>query len=296
MLVPDQRLLIPSDEDVAFYRQHGWYRSKRVLPEALLDHAFSGIQRHFSGERDWDLPPTSGFSDWKPGDGNTVRNAEVVALQNAEVRTLALHPILGAIAARLTGSSTIRYFADTLVDKPGILPETESVVGWHTDRAYWGTCTSDSMLTMWIPFQDCTVEMGPLLYIDGSHTWSGTEDMRTFRCKDLRGLEKQFPDKLPMTKIPMTLRRGELSVHHCRLIHGSGPNTSGTPRLALAVHLQDAHNRYRRYNNEKGIPWHIFLDDLASKLKDGSPDYSDPTIFPLLWEQPSVGSATSHNF
>ena len=54
--------LLPSGSDVAFYRQHGWYRSKRVLSEALLEQAFSGIQRHFSGERDWDLPPTSGFS------------------------------------------------------------------------------------------------------------------------------------------------------------------------------------------------------------------------------------------
>ena len=101
---PEEEALLPSEAEVAFYRQHGWYRSKRILPDAVLDHALTGIQRHFSGERDWILPPTSGFSDWKPGDGNTVRNAEVVALQNAEVRTLALHPILGAIATRLTES------------------------------------------------------------------------------------------------------------------------------------------------------------------------------------------------
>lgn len=283
-LTPEEEALLPSDLDVMFYRQHGWYRSQRVLPDALLDLALTGVHRHFSGERDWVLPPTSGFSDWKPGDGHTVRNAEVVALQNAQVRTLAHHPILGAIASRLTGSLSIRYLADTLIDKPGMLPDEESVVGWHTDRAYWGTCTSDNLLTMWIPFQDCTVEMGPLLYVDGSHRWSGTEDLRTFRCKDLRELERNFPDRAPITKVPMTLRRGELSVHHCRLIHGSGPNTSPTARLALAVHLQDADNRYRVYRNEKGIPWHIFLDDLAPKREDGFPDYTDPLIFPTLWE------------
>lgn len=292
MLAHEERLLLPNDADVASYRQHGWYRSKRVLPDALLDFALTGIQRHFSGERDWILPPTSGFSDWKPGDGNTVRNAEVVALQNAQIRALALHPILGAIAARLTGSPAIRYFADTLVDKPGMLPENESVVGWHTDLAYWGTCTSDSLLTMWIPFQDCTVEMGPLLYVDGSHLWSGTDDLRAFRCKDLHELERKFPDRAPIAKIPMTLRRGELSAHHCRLIHGSGPNTSETPRLALAVHLQDAGNRYRLYRNAKGIPWHIFLDDLARPGKDGFPDYTDPKVFPTLWQQPEEREAT----
>ena len=103
---------------------------------------------------------------------------------------------MGAIAARLTGSPTIRFFADTLVDKPGRLPENESVVAWHTDRAYWGTCTSDNMLTLWIPFQDCTVEMGPLVYVDGSHLWSETEAMRTFRCKNLHELERKFPEFL----------------------------------------------------------------------------------------------------
>ncbi len=77
-LTPEEQSLLPSDDDMAFYRQHGWYRSKRVLSEALLDRALTGIQRHFSGERDRALPSTSGFSNWKPGDSNTVHNGEVV--------------------------------------------------------------------------------------------------------------------------------------------------------------------------------------------------------------------------
>ena len=31
---------------------------------------------------------------------------------------------------------------------------------------------------------------------------------------------------------------------------------------------------------------HIFLDDLAPKRKDGFPDYTDPSLFPALWQQP----------
>ncbi|MBX3234780.1 MAG: phytanoyl-CoA dioxygenase family protein [Nitrospiraceae bacterium] len=274
---------LPSSEDVRSYQRCGWYRSKRVLPDEVLDLAYAGIQRHFSGARDYILPATSGFSDWKPNDGAMVRNAEVVALQNVDVRKLALHPILGAIAARLTGSTRVRYFADTVVDKPGDLQDNESVVGWHTDLAYWQTCTSEALLTMWIPFQDCTLDMGPLLYVEGSHRWSGTDHLRTFRCKDLGELERRFPQHAPFKTVPMTLRRGELSVHHCRLIHGSGPNTSGRARVAFAVHLQDEANRFRLYRNEKGIPWHIFLDDLAAKQSDGTPDYSDPAVFPTIW-------------
>ncbi len=281
--------LLPSTEEVQFYRAHGWYRSRRVLPDELLDRAYEGIQRHFAGDRDCILPSTSGFSDWKPEDGAVLRNAEVVALQNRDVRELAFYPLLGAIAARLTGSRQVRYFADTVVDKPGNLKENESIVGWHTDLAYWRTCSSESLLTIWIPFQDCTDNMGPLLYLDGSHLWVGTDHLRTFRSKDLGELESRFPEHRPFKKVSMTLKRGEISIHHCRLIHGSGLNVSGRGRLALAVHLQDEVNRYRVYRNESGIPWHIFLDDLAAKRSDGTPDYSDPATFPVIW--PSSTSA-----
>ena len=118
---------------------------------------------HFRGHRDWVLPISTGFSDWKPENGDVIRNAQAVALQNRQIRALVMRPILGAIAARLTGSPEIRYFDDSVIYKPPQLPNTASVVGWHTDRAYWGTCTSDEMLTAWIPFHDCPEEMGPVM-------------------------------------------------------------------------------------------------------------------------------------
>jgi hypothetical protein len=282
-LTREQEALLPSDHDVAFYREHGWYRSLRILPDSVLDAAFVGISRHFDGERDWILPPNSGFSDWKPGDLHTVRNAEVVALQNRQLRQLIMYPLLGAMAARLAGTSAIRYFADSLVYKPGNLAGNESVVGWHTDRSYWGTCSSDNMLTVWIPFQDCTEEMGPVLYIDRSHQWPGTADMRTFNCRDLSELERRISSEAPLVKIPMTLRRGEVCFHHCRTIHGSGPNRSTQPRIAYAIHMQDAANRFRIFLNAKGERWRIYNDHFARKQEDGLPDYMDPEVFPQLW-------------
>ena len=137
--------LLPTDDDVAFYREHGWYRSKRIFPDDVIDAAIAGSERHFRGQRDWVLPISTGFSDWKPEDGDVIRNAQAVALQNRQIRDLVMRPILGAIAARLTGSPEIRYFDDSVIYKPPQLPNTASVVGWHTDRAYWGTCTSDEM-------------------------------------------------------------------------------------------------------------------------------------------------------
>src|SRR5215467_10605976 len=100
-LTPDQIERLPSEADVAFYREHGWYISKKILSDELLDDALKGSMRHFAGERDHPLPYSTGFSDWKPEHGETVRNCEYVALQNDQIRRLVQEPIIGAIAARL---------------------------------------------------------------------------------------------------------------------------------------------------------------------------------------------------
>ena len=74
--------------------------------DEVIDEAVRGAERHFAGERDATLPVESGFADWKPGDPDAIKNSEFVTLQNAQIRALALQPIVGAIAARLTGSDT----------------------------------------------------------------------------------------------------------------------------------------------------------------------------------------------
>jgi len=291
-LSPEQEALLPSNEDVAFFQEHGWYRARQVVPTPLLDEAIAASDRHFRGERDWRLPIDGGFSDWKPTDGDVIRNAQAVALQSATLRELAWNPILAAIAGKLSGTYEIRYFDDSVIYKPAELPSSESVVGWHTDRAYWGTCTSERMLTAWIPFQDTPVEMGPVEYIDGSHAWPGADQMRTFHAKDLAEIEQRFGfDSANVQSHPMTLQKGDVSFHSCLTVHGSRVNVSDRPRIAMALHFQDGANRYRHHLDGNGQPWHLFNDDLARRLADGTPDYADPAIFPVLWSSSATSPA-----
>lgn len=145
-LSPEVEKLLPGEEDVAFYEEHGYYVTPKMLPDDVIDEAIRGAERHWAGERDRRLPVSGGFGDWKPRDGDTIRNSEYTALQNREIRALVQHPIIGAIAARLTRSSEIRLWDDQLVSKPPSNGPRGPVVGWHTDRAYWMTCTSEEML------------------------------------------------------------------------------------------------------------------------------------------------------
>jgi hypothetical protein len=286
LLSPELQELMPTQADVQCYQEHGYYVAGKVIPDDVIDRAVEGAERHWAGERDWPMPITGGYSDWRRGDGDGIRNSEYTALQNREIRALVQYPVIGAIASKLAQSPVIRLWDDQLVSKPPSRGITGPVVGWHTDRAYWMTCTSEEMLTAWIPLQDTPVEMGPVIYIDGSHRWPGTDEMRSFNSQDLATLEERFSGPgITERKRVIALRRGEVSFHHSRTIHGSDANCADRPRTSLALHLQDASNRYRVFHNSAGIPWHITNDDLARKGADGLPDYTDPAVFPVLWAE-----------
>ena len=294
-LTAEQRALLPSDDDVTFYREHGWYISKKILSDEIIDLARVGSERHFAGERDVQLPIEGGRAEWKPGDGNTIRNCEFVTLQNLQIRQLVQEPLIGAIAARLAGSRAIRLFDDQLIYKPPDAQQAGTVVGWHVDRAYWMTCTSDDMLTAWVPFHDCPEEMGPLVVIDRSHKWPGTTALRTFKDQNLEQVEARYcPPRTTSIKIPIVLKKGQVSFHHCLTVHGSDVNRGKSPRVSLAIHMQDDKNRYRTYLNEQGVPWRLFNDQVCRRTPEGHPDYTDSAVFPTLWSESEQTYSVTH--
>jgi ectoine hydroxylase-related dioxygenase (phytanoyl-CoA dioxygenase family) len=274
---------LPSTEDVAFYREHGYWVSPKIIPDDVLDEAILGADRHYAGERDYPLLITGGYLDWRPEHGNVIRLNDYVSLQNEQLRELVHLDRVAAIAATLADTSAIRLFHDQLVTKPAGLDTAESTVGWHVDAAYWQTCSSRNMLTAWIPFQDCDATMGSLCVIDGSHERPDTQWMRTFNERDLGALERQFGQGQPVEHVPLRMERGQVSFHHCLTIHGSESNRSDRDRVALAVHFQDASNHYVAHVDDTGRRTVHINDLLVRKDDEGNPDYSDPEICPVLW-------------
>ena len=275
----------PVAEDIAFYAEHGWWTSpEAIVPDDVLEAALLGVQRHYAGERDQPMLISGGYLDWRPEHGRVVRLNDYVSLQNDDLRELVLLPVIAEAAARLAGTGSIRLFHDQLICKPAGLAPAESTIGWHVDAAYWQTCSSRDMLTAWIPLQDCDDEIGALSFIDKSHRRSDTEWMRTFNEHDLAALERSFNvSGEPVTKVGLRLKRGQVSFHHCRMIHGSEANRSTRDRLAVAVHFQDHANHYVPHEDESGKRTVHINDLLCRKDAQGFPDYSDPAICPVLW-------------
>jgi len=185
-ITSEQLDLLPTEADVAFYEEHGWFITKKIIPDEVIDLAIAGSEKFYRGDRDGTVPIETGYSNWTPSDGDIVRNNEFVSLQKKELAQLALQPIIGAIAAKLARTEAIRLLDDQLVYKP---PQTKnSTVGWHCDQAYWSTCSSQKLLTAWIPLHDIDEARGPLVVIDRSHKWAGLENMRFFNDPNLNNL------------------------------------------------------------------------------------------------------------
>jgi hypothetical protein len=286
--------LLPSAGDVEFYDEHGWWISPKIFSNEEIDRALEGAERHFAGHRDRELPaPIKRYLDWDQDEADRrLSKNDYVVLQNDRIRTVGIAPILGAIAARLARTDEVRLFNSSLIHKPPRAGGDAVKVGWHADRAYWRGSTSDRMLTAWIPLHDCDEEMGTITMIDGSHCWPASprvEAIRaatTFISNDVAALERRLAALgLPIKKIPMSLRKGQVSFHNCLTFHGSGVNRSQRPRISVTVNLQDADNRYREARKADGELIVHNTDLLVRRLPSGEPDYRDPDVCPVIWRE-----------
>ncbi len=278
-----EQALLPTDEDVAFYRAHGWWTTPICLDGELIDDLAFALERYYAGERDRELPHDPG-TDWTAAGGLALRQNDYLSMQMDEYYDFVRRPLLPAMAAILSSSREIRLFHDQIVYKPPCEDWQQTVVGWHCDRAYWQTCSSTSMLTAWIPFTDVDEVNGTMMVVDGSHRFPHNDTLHTFGERDLDRLEAKIDSAgQPMRKESLRLKKGQVSFHHCLTIHGSDANRTSTPRVALAIHYQDDSNHYRRFARADGqLAAHV-NDTFCRPDASGAPDYTDPYICPLLW-------------
>jgi len=284
--------LLPSDEDVQAYLAHGWYLSKKLLTDDEVDALQAASERFYAGHRDRALPVRpANLAYWEPEHGPVQRHNDYIHYESQEIGQILSKPLIGAVAARLAGASVIRIFQSTLIYKPPISGEASNLVPWHADRHYWQTCTSDRMLTAFIPLHDCGPEMGTITMIDGSHRWreiAGDDSTRHFAQRDRSELESILQEtallnSTQVRQVPMVIPKGHMSFHHCRIYHGSGHNRSDRPRRALSLHLQDGENRWRPYQRPDGGLLAYNHDAIVRQTSGGVPDYADPEFCPVLW-------------
>ena len=110
-----------------------------------------------------------------------------------------------------------------------------SYVSWHQDLTYWGLEPAD-IVTAWVALSPSTPESGCMRVIPGSHKQDVIPHTETFAEHNLlsRGQEIQV-EVDERQAVDVVLQPGEMSLHHVKLIHGSGANRADDRRIGFAI-------------------------------------------------------------
>ncbi|KAJ7547869.1 hypothetical protein O6H91_08G107500 [Diphasiastrum complanatum] len=128
-----------------------------------------------------------------------------------------------SIANQLLGPDMV-FDYDQLLAKPPNKPDAE--FKWHQDLAYWPVTKDTRTASFWLAIDDARVENGCLRFVPGSHL---EENLRNH--SPLHGdREKSHTLAAELLESdkprPAEIDRGDVTVHHERILHGSGGNFS----------------------------------------------------------------------
>lgn len=152
---------------------------------------------------------------------------------NDAVRRFVFSPRLAKIAADLLEVPSVRLFADQgLYKEPG-----GGITPWHADQYHWPLST-DRSITVWVPLQETTREMGPLSFAVGSHLLELGRDLEISDESEAAIQASLAAAGLSVEDGPYAL--GEVSYHLGWTFHHANPNRTETARKVMTIIYVDA--------------------------------------------------------
>lgn len=114
--------------------------------------------------------------------------------------------------------------------------KTTKIVTWHQDLTYWGMDGSDHEVTAWAALSPATAQSGCMKFVPGSHRRQIVPHSDTFAEDNMlsRGQEIAV-DVDEADAVHAALQPGQMSLHHGRLFHASGPNKTDDRRIGLVM-------------------------------------------------------------
>ena len=158
------------------------------------------------------------------------------------VRDFVFRSPIAAMAAALTGSSTMRFYFDHLLVKE---PYTAAPTPWHQDIGYW-PFLGKQIVSAWVAATGCTVSESSLEFVRGSHrqnryyaleSFDGqggwTEDFEGEPMPDIEAARSR-PD-CPYDIVGFDVAPGDALFFSAWIIHGAPPNCGAGRRVALST-------------------------------------------------------------
>lgn len=115
-------------------------------------------------------------------------------------------------------------------------PHTTKIVSWHQDLTYWGMDGTDHEVTAWLALSPATAESGCMRFVPGSHKHALVPHTDTFAEDNLLSRGQEVAVEVDEADaVVAALSPGQMSLHHGRLFHASGPNRTDDRRIGFVV-------------------------------------------------------------
>jgi len=279
---------LPSRSDYAFYHENGWLLTELVVREEYLQQLRQAVEEVYQSDYDMEFPWSTARENINFNKAYSKRNDPrmdcYLSLHKHRIKAVIQNPLLAEYAAMLMDAPQVRLYRDILLSMPQCSGAT---TGWHVDKNYWPTCSSDKLTSAWFCLEDCDIENGCLAVVNGSHRFARTDFLRKIPFEDIGSIAKLY-GKLPkdIDIISLPHKKGQVSFHSCLLMHCSHPNTSDKPRQSFATVFQDGDNHFISASCKKHRDINFNTNDhVGPKSKDGQPDYHEPSFYPLLYNR-----------
>jgi ectoine hydroxylase-related dioxygenase (phytanoyl-CoA dioxygenase family) len=249
-----------SEEEKRRFERDGWIHLRGVLSEDEV----AAIERDYERFLRREIPvPGKDFCDMS---GDYTRDVSQFSIINVMLPRRYYAPWqesvyeqrAHSIAEQLCGAGMTYDYDQLLAKRPF---KDDAVFGWHQDLAYWPTETPDTRTaTCWLAIDDSTAQNGCMRFVSGTHLTPlrkhrplhGDRDKsHTLVCDVEKG------DVVSLAPI----RRGDVTVHNERVMHGSGGNkTAGWRRAYVCafrsketVAWERAHGFTHSHNDQKEV-------------------------------------------
>ena len=114
-------------------------------------------------------------------------------------------------------------------------PRSPSYVSWHQDLNYWGLDGTEEV-NAWLALSASNEENGCMRFVPGSHRRGPIGHCDSFARDNLLSRGQELSVEIDEGEaVPVCLAPGEMSLHHGRMFHASGPNASRHWRVGLAL-------------------------------------------------------------
>lgn len=152
---------------------------------------------------------------------------------------IAFHPAVLDAIEDLIGPDILVYHSTIFLKEAN----TPAFVHWHQDGAYF-FLDPPEQVTAWIALSEASVRAGCMRIIPGSH-----------RGDWLEHRDDPSPDNMiprgqgvlgrhgPEDGVLMPLAAGQMSLHHTKALHASGPNANDDRRIGMNISYIPAHVR-----------------------------------------------------